>query len=212
MAIVKLDPQRTAVVVIECQNDLVHESRAEGGGIGGALSRAVKARGVLERIARVLRAARAAGAAVVYATVENRPDIPKPRCAIYRWSAGTELLREGTWGAQVHDAIAPQPGDQVISRLVSVDPSYGSGLFEVLRARGRQTLVMMGVSTNFAVEGAVRAAVNRMFDVIVIEDACASVPDEFHDFAVQKILPLLSTVTTSDAVVTALGAGFDDTD
>jgi len=206
MAALSLDPQQTAVIVIECQNDLVHESRAEERGIGGALSRAVKARGVIDRIARVLDAARGSGAAVFYATIENRPDVPKPRCAIYRWSSGTPLLQQGTWGARVHDAIAPRDGDQVINRLVSIDPSYGSGLFEVLRARGCQTLVLMGVSTNFAVEGTVRAAVNRMFDVVVVADGCASVPDAFHEFTVQNILPLLSTVTTSDAVVTALGA------
>jgi nicotinamidase-related amidase len=206
MGALHLDPKDTAAIVVECQNDLVHESRAEERGIGGALSRAVKRRGVLAKIQTVLGAARAAGVPVFYATIDNRPDVPKPRCGIYRWSTGTELLRQGTWGAQVHDAVAPQPGDHVINRQVSVDPSYGSGLFETLRALDRRTLVTMGVSTNFAVEGTVRAAVNRMFDVIVVEDACASVPDELHEFAVRKILPLLATVTTADAVAEALGA------
>ncbi len=197
-------PAETAALVIECQNDLVHESRAEGRGIGGALARAVQRRGALAAIARVLTAARAAGVPVFYATIENRVDVPKPRCAIYRWSTGTALLQAGSWGAQVHERIAPESGDHVISRQLSVDPSYGSSLFATLRALGRRTLVVMGVSTNFAVEGTVRAAVNRMFEVVVVEDGCASAPDDMHDFSVQRILPLLATVTTSDAVVAAL--------
>jgi nicotinamidase-related amidase len=196
-----------AVAVIECQNDLIHESKAEARGIGGALARAVRARGVLGRIGQVLTSARSVGVPVLYVTIENRPAFPKPKCGIYRWSKGTDLLREGTWGARVHDAIAPEPGDYVINRHVSVDPSYGSSLFPTLRALGRRTLIAMGVSTNFAVEGTVRAAVNRMFDVIVVEDACASVPDEYHAFAVQKILPLLAVVATADAVTAALGRG-----
>ncbi len=53
----------------------------------------------------------------------------------------------------------------------------------------------------------VRASVNRGFEMFVIEDCCASFPDEWHEFTVKNILPLLSTVTSSDAVLTALRAG-----
>ena len=205
MAELRIDPDTTAALVVECQNDLIHESKAEGRGVSGALARAVKQRDVLANIARVLSASRAAAVPVLYATIENRPGVPKPSCAIYRWSSGAELLRPGGWGVQVHDAIAPQPGDHVITRHLGVDPSYGSSLFATLRALGRRAIIVMGVSTNFAVEGTVRGAVNRMFDVIVVEDACASAGDDYHEFSVRKILPLLATVTTTDAVVAALG-------
>ena len=197
-------PEEAAAVVIECQNDLIHESRAEGRGVSGALARTVKSRGVLQNIGRVLAAARQSGVLVLYATIENRPGVPKPSCPIYRWSSGSELLRPGSWGAQVHDAIAPLPGDHIVNRHLSVDPSYGSSLFATLRALRRRCIVTMGVSTNFAVEGTVRGAVNRMFDVIVVEDGCASAGDEYHEFSVRKILPLLATVTTAADVVTAL--------
>jgi nicotinamidase-related amidase len=207
MGELRIVPVETAALVIECQNDLVHESRAEGGGIGGALARAVKRRGTLEAIAHVLAAARRAGVPVLYATIENRAGIPKPRSALYRWSTGTTLLAAGSWGAEVHERVAPAPGDLVVTRHLSVDPSYGSSLFATLRALGRRTLVVMGVSTNFAVEGTVRAAVNRMFEVVVVEDGCASAPDDMHAFSVERILPLLATVTTADAVVAALAAG-----
>ncbi len=204
MSELSIDPETTAAVVVECQNDLIHETKAEGRGVSGALARAVRQRGMLGNIARVLAAARAARVPVLYATIENRPGVPKPSCAIYRWSSGAELLRPGTWGVQVHDAIAPQPADHVLERHLGVDPSYGSSVFATLRALGRRTLVVMGVSTNFAVEGTVRGAVNRMFDVIVVEDGCASAGDDYHEFSVRKILPLLATVTTTAAVVAAL--------
>jgi nicotinamidase-related amidase len=197
-------PAETAALVIECQNDLIHESRAEGRGVSGALARAVLRRGVLDRIREVLDAARRAGVPVLYATIENRPGVPKPSCAIYRWSSGSDLLRPGSWGAQVHDAIAPLAGDHIINRHVSVDPSYGSSLFPTLHALGRRRIIIMGVSTNFAVEGTVRGAVNRMLDVIVVEDGCASAGDDYHEFAVTKILPLLATVTSAAVVVEAL--------
>jgi biuret amidohydrolase len=193
-----------AILVIECQNDLVHESRGALRGVAGALARAVAERAILPRIARVLASARAAALPVLYATIENRPEIPKPDCAIHRWSKGQQILRPGTWGAEIHAAIRPEPGDLVLGRFLSIDPSYGSALWPTLRALGRRRLVVMGVSTSFAVEGTVRAAANRGFDVVVVEDGCAGAPEEWHRFSVENILPLIATVTTADRVVESL--------
>ena len=110
-------------------------------------------------------------------------------------ASGIPILQEGTTGAEVHPAIAPRDGDVVIRRFLSVDASYGSELFGTLRALGRSVIVAMGVSTNFAVEGTVRGAVNRLFEVVVPEDCCASVPEDMHRFSVERILPVLGTVT-----------------
>lgn len=195
---------QAAVVVIECQNDLIHESKAAQKGVSGGLARAVRDRAALPKIQRILVAARSKGVPVLYATIENLPGLPKPDCAIYRWSKGAQILRPGTWGAAIHAEIKPEPGDLVVNRTLSIDPSYASALWATLRALRRRTLIVMGVSTNFAVEGTVRAAVNRMFDVIVVEDCCASVPEEWHRFSVENILPLISTVTSAEAVEAAL--------
>ena len=202
-----LPHDRTAVVVIECQNDLVHESKIGTGGIGGALAAAVRDRNVLDRIAQVLRAARAGQVPVLYANKESKPGIPTTNAPIFRIGRRNPILIEGTWGAEVHAAIAPADGDHVIRRFLSIDASYGSSLFGTLRALGRTLIVAMGVSTNFAVEGTVRGAVNRLFDVVVPEDCCASVPDEMHRFSIDRILALLATISSSDEVVHALGFG-----
>jgi nicotinamidase-related amidase len=199
-----LPHDRTAVVVIECQNDLVHESKIGTRGIGAALAAAVRERDVIARIGRVLAAARAARVPVLYANKESKPGVPTGSAPIFRFSARHPILLEGTWGAAVHDAIAPRDGDYVLRRFLGVDASYDSGLFATLRALGRSSLIVMGVSTNFAVEGSVRGAVNRLFEVVVPEDCCASVPDALHRFSVEHILPLLATVTTAAEVAAAL--------
>jgi nicotinamidase-related amidase len=200
----ELPRDRTAVVVIECQNDLIHESRIGTKGIGGALATAVRDRNVLEHIANVVRAARAAHVPVLYANKESKPGVPTTSAPIFRIGKRTPILIEGTWGAEVHPALAPVEGDYMIRRFLSVDASYGSSLFGTLRALGRSLIVAMGVSTNFAVEGTVRGAVNRLFEVVVPEDCCASVPEEMHSFSIERILSLLGTISTSDEVVRAL--------
>ncbi len=197
---------RTAVVVIECQNDLVHESHIGTRGIGGALAAAVQQRAVLAHIASVLDAAREVGVPVLYANKESKRGVPTSDAPIYRIGKRTPILQEGTAGADVHPAIAPRAGDVVIRRFLSVDASYGSGLFGTLRALGRSVMIAMGVSTNFAVEGTVRGAVNRLFDVVVPEDCCASVPEDMHRFSIERILPVLGTVSGSAEVAAALRA------
>jgi len=137
MPAVTIRSREAAALVIECQNDLVHESRAAQKGVSGALARAVAARGMLPRMASVLAAARAAEVPVLYLTIENRPDVPKPDCAIYRWSKGQQILRPGTWGVEVHAAIHPAASDYVLDRHVSIDPSYGSALWATLDALGQ---------------------------------------------------------------------------
>lgn len=204
MADLAIDRARCAVVVIECQNDLIHESKIGAKGIGGALAAAVKDRGMLTRVAALLQAARAVDMPVLYANKESRPGLPAGDAPIFRWSKREPLLLENTWGAAVHDAVAPLAGDHVLRRVLSIDASYGSGLYGTLRALGRDTMIAIGVSTNFAVEGAVRGAVNRSFRAVVVEDCCASVPEEMHRFSIERILSLLATVTTSAEVIAAL--------
>lgn len=203
----ELDADRSAVVVIECQNDLIHESRIGEKSIGNALATAVRDRVVLANIARILATARAAGVPVLYANKETRPGMPVGDAPIYRMSRRHPILLEGTWGAAVHDSIAPQPGDHVLRRVLSIDASYGSDIYGLLRALGRSTMIATGVSTNFAVEGAVRGAVNRGFRVIIAEDGCASAPEDMHRFSIERILPLLATISDSHQIATALDRG-----
>ena len=196
----------TAFVVVELQNDLVHHSLAGEKGISGKLAAAVAERGVLQRLAALLDAVRAVGVPVLYATKERHPSIPQPTHArIYKTSAGSKLMH-GTWGAQVVDEVAPHEGDIVVERFSSLDPSHGSELWELLRNLSVTTLIVAGVSTTLAVEGLVRAAANRAFRVVVVEDCCASFPEEWHRFSADNVLPLIADVVPADDVRTAVEA------
>jgi nicotinamidase-related amidase len=180
-AALSLDAAHAAVLVIECQNDLIHASRIGARGIGSALATAVREREVLANVRRVLDGARAAHVPILYANKETRPGMPVGDAPIYRMSRRNPILQEGTWGAAVHDDIAPLEDDHVVRRVLSIDASYGSDLFGLLRALGRRTIVAMGVSTNFAVEGTVRGAVNRGFGGVIAEDGCARAPSRRAD-------------------------------
>lgn len=206
MSLEPLPRGATAMLVVELQNDLAHPSLADQKGLSGKLAAAVAERGVLPRLAGLLTRCRKAGVPVLYATKERHPRLPTPASPrIYRAAGASPKLVAGTWGAQVLDEIAPQDGDVVLARYTSIDPSYGSEIWNVLRNIGASTLVVAGISTTLAVEGVVRAAANRGLRAVVVEDCCASFPEEWHRFSADNVLPLIADVASASEVAAALG-------
>ena len=207
MSLDPLPKGSTAFIVVELQNDLVHPSLVGQKGLSGKLAEAVATRGVLPRLAGLLDRSRAAGVPVIYATKERHPAIPQPKGpAIYKVAGSTPKLVHDTWGAQVVDGIAPQEGDLVLARFVSLDPSHGSELWSILANLRTTTLIVAGISTSLAVEGLVRGAANRSYRTVVVEDCCASFPEEWHRWSADKILPLIADVVPAADVEAALGA------
>jgi nicotinamidase-related amidase len=201
-----LDIDRAALCLVEMQNDIVHESNVGKRGLGGVLAAQVQNRGVIPRLKALLASARARGVPVLYINFALKPGFPRPNTRLHRRTQREPTLIEGTWGAQIHPDLAATPEDFVLERTVGIDGSYGTQLYPVLRQLRRTTMLLTGVSTNIAIESIVRASVNRGFDLVVIEDCCASYPDEWHRFSIDNIMPLLATVTTAEAVLRALGA------
>ncbi len=199
-----LDVGRAALCIVEMQNDMVHESNIDKRGIRGVLAAQVQKRGVIPRLQATVAAARRRAVPILYINFALKPGFPRPNTLLHRRSQREPTLVEGTWGVKIHEALAALPEDFVLERTVGIDGSYGTQLYPVLRQLKRTTMIMAGVSTNLAVEGIVRASVNRGFDLVVLEDCCASYPDEWHRFSVENILPLISTVTTSAALIEKL--------
>jgi nicotinamidase-related amidase len=200
----EIDCARAALCIVEMQNDMVHESNVGKRGMRGVLAAQVQRRGVIPKLQAVIAAARARQVPILYINFSLKPGFPRPNTLLHRRAQREPTLVEGTWGVQIHEALAAQPQDFVLERTVGIDGSYGTQLYPVLRQLTRTTMIMAGVSTNLAVEGIVRASVNRGFDLVVVEDCCASYPDEWHRFSIENIMPLIATVTTSDAVIASL--------
>ena len=206
MADLVLDPDHAALCLVEMQNDIVHESNVGKRGLGGVLAAQVQRRGVIPRLKTLVAAARTRGVPVVYVNFALKPGFPRPNTLLHRRSQREPTLIEGTWGAEIHPELAATPADFVLLRTVGVDGSYGTQLYPVLRQLRRTTMLMTGVSTNIAIESIVRASVNRGFDMVVVEDCCASYPDDWHRFSIENIMPLLATVTDAASVLRAFEA------
>lgn len=187
-----VNPTRTAVLVMDYQQDVVtHFVPVEDE--------------MLQRAARVLERTRAAGIPVVYVVTHFRPAHPEivPDRGLFRSLRAANQLVEGTPGAAVHSAVAPVPGDVIVTKK-RVGAFSGSDLEYILRAFGRTHLVLFGVATSGVVLSTVRAAADLDYDMQIIADCCADRDEEVHRVLVGKIFQSMAPAVSADEFVAAL--------
>jgi nicotinamidase-related amidase len=193
-----LDPSHTALLTVEVQRGVVGEHS-----VIPALSAAVAAGGVLERIAGMCRAARAVGIPVLHCTAESRPDgLGGNRNArLFALARRAGMPAPGSDTFDVHPAVGVEPTDFVLPRLHGLSPMAGTSLDAILRNLGVTTIVATGVSVNVALLGLTFDAVNLGYQLVLARDAAAGIGDEYVDAVYANTLSLLATVITAEAVV-----------
>lgn len=171
----------TIFLVMDMMNDLV----AEDGFSAQTYGVQVKERGVLESTAKAIAAARTAGAKVGFVRVGFSSDYREAPAdsPIFSGARKNGIFQLGTWGTEVHPALAPQAGDfDIVKHRVS--PFYATSLEAILRAHGIERIVMCGVSTNGVVHSGAREAHDRDYEVVILEDCCAGVTADEHRDAI----------------------------
>ena len=198
----EIDKRHTALLAMDFENDIVHP---EGAFKDFGFAQMVADNGVLDKTAQLLAAARGAGITVIYASVKFRAGYPERPAngGLFQGLHGTNALIEGTWGSQIHDQVAPLAGEAVVTKR-GVSAFTASDLDQILRTARIGTLLLVGVATNFVVEGTARQACDMGFDTIIVGDCCASVNQEAHDASLTTALPFLSTISNLEEVVAAL--------
>ncbi|MEL9991143.1 MAG: isochorismatase family cysteine hydrolase [Thermoproteus sp.] len=182
---VSLPAKKTAVLVIDMQNDFAHPN---GKLFGPA------AREIIPKITGLLERARRSGVKVVYTQDTHYPDDP---VEFPIW--GPHVVK-GTWGWQIVDELKPKEGDLVVEKM-RYDPFFGTPLDHILRMYGIQHLVVVGTVANICVLHAVAGARLRLYDVVVPVDAIAAL-NEFDYAAALRQMDFLykATLTTTDGV------------
>jgi len=195
-----IGPQRTAVVVIDCQVDF--------GASDGAMARRgadmTAPQAALEKAQALVDAARAAGVSVVFVRLitNSAAESAVIREARARQGEdGPELCVEGSHGA---DFVGPQPqpGETVISKK-RYSAFVHTGLAGQLHAQGVDTLVLAGLTTECCVASSAWDGFEQDFHVFIASDACAAYEKELHDQAL-KALGMSGAVIAPTAQCAAL--------
>jgi nicotinamidase-related amidase len=192
-----LEPSRCAVVVFECQQNII----GPGSRIPGLVA-AVQQRGLVPQLARLLGRARAAGARVFFCTAEARSDgLGRARTPLHDRQQRTPAPGAGDVAdVRIVPELGPEKGDVVIARSHGMSGFYDTGLDPCLRDLEIRTVILAGVSLNIGLVGTAIEAVNHGYRVIVAADCAAGDPPEYGDQVLRYTLRNLAYVTTSEQI------------
>jgi nicotinamidase-related amidase len=182
---VRVDPARTALAIIDMQNDFVHED-------GGLLIPDAEA--TIPAIKSLLGLARAHGMHVVYSQDTHVNGDPE-------WKLWPEHAREGSWGWQIIEELCPA-GDDVVLRKLRYDAFYGTPLDHLLRLWGVNTLVICGTVANICVHYTASSAALRWYDVVIPRDAISALdPFDLESSLRQTAFLFAGRITTAAALI-----------
>lgn len=189
----QLDPARTAMLLVDLQNDFLHPQGAYArGGVRSAAACALPTR--LAPIAHALRRAGGVVVATLFTLVPGRGGEPliAPHLARLRPFLGRGDFAPGSWGQQLVDELAP--ADVVIEKI-AYSAFYMSRLEWVLDKLNIDTLVLAGITTNGGVASTLRDAHLREYNTILLEDGCAAFDDREHLVALASLRSLTEIMT-----------------
>ena len=181
---VRIDPARTALVIVDMQNDFVRDG-------GGLL--VPDAAATIPAIRALLELARAHQMRVVYTQDTHRDGDPE-------WRLWPEHAREGSWGWAIVDELAPNRADVVVRKLRH-DAFYGTPLDHLLRLSGVDTLVICGTIANISVHYTAASAALRRYEIVIPRDAISALdPFDLESSLRQTTFVFAGRITTAAGV------------
>ena len=199
----KLDAKRTAMLILDLQNDVM----IDGGAFAesGAPEHA-REQNVVENVKSLADAMRKAGGHVIhvwYIVEEGAPGL-KLNAPLFDGVKDTNALVRGSWGAAPAEGLEPQAGDHVVEKM-RMSGWQGTRLETLLAGLGVDTIVVTGAWTNMSIEHTARTGADKGFYMVVPEDCCSTMNADWHNASINYALQNVSTVTDGKAVAAALG-------
>lgn len=191
-------PERTALLIVDLQNDFVHPN----GAYGRAGQEAAEITALPDRLARLAAALRARGGWVIstqFTLVPAKGGEPliSPHLKELRPFLAKGDFLPGAWGHQLVDVL--QPADLTVEKI-AYSAFYMTRLEWCLRRCGIEKLYVGGIVTNGGVASTVRDAHVRDLAVSVLADGCAAFSPQVHDTALAALKPVCPVITIADAL------------
>src|SRR5271169_3164702 len=163
MLIDTIDPAKTAMIVVDMQNDFV---------ASGAPIEVSAARAMVPKLAEALKICRDAGIRVIYTAHVHRRD----GCDMGLFDdlhpviANRDALVDGTPGVDIYTELAPAPGEHIIKKH-RYSAFFATDLDLILREWGVKTVIISGTTTENCCHATARDAMFRNYQVAFLSDA-----------------------------------------
>ncbi|MCC6299024.1 MAG: cysteine hydrolase [Anaerolineales bacterium] len=130
-----------------------------------------------------------------------------------------DFFIKGDSGSDIHDSVAHFEGEPIVYKHFP-NSFLETNLLELLKGWNVERVVVTGMMTHMCVDATARAAVDFGFDVIVVEDACASrdleyggttIPADLVHKSFLAALTWYGKVMKTDEVIALLAAEINKT-
>ena len=192
---------RTALVLLHFQKDICTPEGLLAPNDPDALARYA---GTIEKTAELLAIAREADLPVIHSAFGRPQDghFANRHGRMLAWITQAGGCVEGEEGHSFVEQLGPLSGEAVV-RGSGLSAFADSSFAEVLERAGKDTLIVTGITTHWAVEGTVRIASDLGYDCVVVSDCVASAKAENHNSALER-LGFIARIVTSEDVIAAL--------
>jgi ureidoacrylate peracid hydrolase len=157
-------------------------------------------------------ATRTAGSTVVWIQNTITPESEKS------WSVYLGNFADDDWGPRMRRAFTPGAFGHAIYPSLEIRPSDltvhkyrfsalvqgASDLDAILRARGIDTLIIVGTATNVCCESTARDAMMLNYKVFFVSDANACRTDEEHNATLAILMGMFADVRSTDEMIALL--------
>lgn len=206
------DSDHIALICIDMQRDFCLP-----GGFGESLGNDV---GLIKPCIPVIAALQAAfrrvGLPVIHTKECHKPDLSdlptakrnrgNPKIKIGDKGPMGRILIDGETGSDFVPELAPLPGELVIAKP-GKDAFYATALRDYLVTRGITNLVITGCTTEVCVQTTMRAANDRGYDCLLVEDGTESYFPDFKTMTIKALTAqggIVGWACRSEAVLGAL--------
>jgi nicotinamidase-related amidase len=197
-----MTPKKTALLVLDPQNDLTN--------INGKLFMATKAVlnkfNVITNINRLTGSFRCAGATVIFSPIvfsQGYPEAGNKPYGVMSSVIESKAMIKGTYGAEIDKQFNKQDEDTVIERSAII-AFEKTNLTQILKDKGITSLVLCGLLSDICVEGTMRAAYSKGFEVFTLTDATATLSLKKHVITARYNYPLFSKVITTEQAISLI--------
>lgn len=187
---------KTAVVLIDYIYDIMHPK--------GKISRSAQhasQRNIIAKANHFLKFARKTELLIIHVRVGFSPSyVEQPKeSPMFGRVHEFEALNLRTIGSSFHVDLDIKNEEMVIVKP-RISAFYGTPLEATLRANSIKHLVLLGVSSTWAIQSTARDAHDRDYKVTILEDACADNEENMHQESM-RTLQSIATVTKVDGFI-----------
>jgi len=173
---------------------------------------------VVANAVRLRDAARKTAIPILFVQPNHRPDgatdgpiVTDTDMQLRPWPNGqcapkTSPASTGSWEAQIIDELKPDPTDYIVPKF-RWSAFYQTYLDLALRARGIDTIILSGGSTEIGIASTVYAARDMDYSFIIARDACLGSSVECHNMLMDKVFPRMARILSTDQVLEMMRRG-----